>query len=449
MESKIPVEHREYIKTGISVAVDKVYRRIFQEEMSPDVQVFLKNLLFVGIGTAVSALTSIVFTVLGGRLLGPEEYGRFALVQSVAMFLYIPMLLGFHITATKFSSEKQDRRRQSDVLTAVSLLVLALVILCLLVYLLFSSYISRLFGISPDLYYFAIAFAGLFTFYSLTTSALRGLNRIRLYSIFQIVYSVCLLSFFGSFIFIQGLSFKAMVLPMLISFTVITLAIFILVLRKFTFGRVKVSIIKILSKYSLFVVVGCFSFEVYSNIDRIIISRFSSVADVGIYTAYYAASMNVAFLLWGIFNMVFFPTVTKYKNKGPILGKINKSIPYLIGLGIPLILLSQFVLLKLYGNQYETNLLWMVLFALTSVCLVIQGIYAWLLNAVGASGARIASLTALSVAVLNIVLNVLLVPRFGISGAAVSLLATYTASIIMVLKLGKPLILKGAEKTGA
>ena len=164
MGSGFPAHRWFDIMAGLLLTVDKVYRLVFREEMSSDARGFFKNLAFVGVGTAVSALTSIIFTVLGGRLLGPEEYGRFALVQSVAMFLYIPMLLGFHITAVKFTSEKQDFKRQSDIVTTVSLLVFALVVLGVLVYFSLSSYLSRLFGISTDLYYMAIAFAGIFTF---------------------------------------------------------------------------------------------------------------------------------------------------------------------------------------------------------------------------------------------------------------------------------------------
>ncbi len=46
-----------------------VYQRIFHEEMSADVKAFLKNLLYVGVGTIISTIFSMIFMILGGRIL--------------------------------------------------------------------------------------------------------------------------------------------------------------------------------------------------------------------------------------------------------------------------------------------------------------------------------------------------------------------------------------------
>jgi O-antigen/teichoic acid export membrane protein len=423
----------------------KAYRFVFREEVSTEMLAFVKNLLFVGTGTAISALISMAFNITGGRQLGPEEYGKFALIQSVAMFLYIPMLMGFHISMLKYTSEKLGTKRQADIVTSSYLLVAALIIIFTLIYLILMPFLISIFGIEPELYYLAIAFAVVFTFFTLTTSALRGLNRMRLFSIFQIAYSLLLISIFVVFLFSQGLSYKAMVFAMLISLAVITAIIIGVSIRRYILGRVKLAIAKILARYAIYLVVGCFSFEVYSNVDRIIIGRFLNIGDVGVYSAYYAASINVAFLFSGIFSMVFFPTVTRYKNKEQIYKKINKLMPYIIGLGIPGLAIAQFVILKLYGSQYEINLIWMILFALTGMSLIVQGIYAWLLNSVGSAGARISSITALIAAVLNIFINVILVANFGLVGAILSLLITYLAAIAIILKMGRPYFVKNGN----
>ena len=76
--------------------INIVYRKIFHEEISSEVEKFIKNLSYVGIGTIIASIFSFSYNILAGRWLGPSEYGTFTLIQSVAMFLYIPMLLGFH-----------------------------------------------------------------------------------------------------------------------------------------------------------------------------------------------------------------------------------------------------------------------------------------------------------------------------------------------------------------
>jgi len=54
-------------KRRIMKLVNKGYYIIFHEEISLEVQSFLKNLLFVGIATVLSTLCISIFNVMGGR----------------------------------------------------------------------------------------------------------------------------------------------------------------------------------------------------------------------------------------------------------------------------------------------------------------------------------------------------------------------------------------------
>jgi O-antigen/teichoic acid export membrane protein len=419
---------------------ERLYRRVFQEEMSAEARIFLKNLSYVVISGGLATLLSTVFMMLGGRLLGPEEYGKFVLIQSVALFLNLPMALGFNIGMLKYTSEKQDLNRQSNIILISYVFVFLLTSLSIIIFLILVTPLSHLFSISSDLFYFAIAFAGLYTFFNLTTSVLRGLNRMRLFSIFQVGYaSIILISFF-IFVMSSQISFRAMVYPMLFAYGITTIVVLFqivrIVWRSFKW-KFDIALVKILGKYAVFSFVGGLSYIFYTNIDRVMITKYRSLFEVGIYNSYYVASIYVGTLFLNMFTLVFFPTVSGYKNKGPVFKKINRSLPYLIGFGIPLLLISQFIVLKIYGNQYQINIIWMLLFAITSICMVIQLIYAWLLNSVGASGAALTSLTAVIAAVINVGLNLVLIPPFGITGAMISLMVTYLVAIIVVLSLGR------------
>jgi len=417
----------------------RLYGIIFKEQMTEDAETFLKNLLFVGIGTSVSTLLSTIFLILGGRLLGPNEYGKFILIQSVVNFLYLPMLFGFNIGVLKYTSEKSDLHYQFNVLAISYIGVFLLTILSIAIYVKFSSVFSHFFGISPDLFYTAIVFAVLYTFYTLTASALRGLNRMKAYSIFQIVYAVILLFSFSYFIIIKQLSFRAMVYPMLLAYGITTITIIIFIQRIVgIFKRIfDITLAKMLGKYAVATFIGGSSYIIYTNIDRIMLARYRSLSEVGFYSAYYAGSINIAMLIWGMFILVFFPTVSRYKNKGPVFKKINRVIPYLVVLGILSLLVCEFIVLKFYGKQYQLNIISMLLFAVTSIFMVIQGTYASLLNSIGTRGAIISSLTAIIAALVNIGLNLVLIPAFGINGAIISLMTSYSAALIVILLFGR------------
>jgi O-antigen/teichoic acid export membrane protein len=176
---------------------------------------------------------------------------------------------------------------------------------------------------------------------------------------------------------------------------------------------------------------------IVTNIDKLLINKYMSVSSVGIYLAYYMASMTVPEYLFRIFHSVFFPTVSKYEDKDKIYRKINKSIPYVSGWGFLFIFLGEFVILKLYGNKYPLDPLWMILFAVASICPFISGIYSWLLVSVGEHGARINAFSTVFIALVNIGLNIIFIPSMGIIGATISRIIGSIVYLTTILVLGR------------
>ncbi len=436
-------------RSGIRIAILKLvnlcYQRIFHEKMSLDVQTFFKNLLFVGVATVISTLCTSIFNILGGRSLGPQEYGKFILIQSVAMFLYFPMELGFNTAMLKYTSEKNDYQRQSNIIKGTLILVVLFTTVSIAFYISIATPLSHLFSISINLFYLAITFAALFVFFTLTTSVVRGLNRMRAYSVLQMVYGAIILISFLVFLFNHRLSFETMVFPMLLAYISVAVSIYFIFIRKLARWKFDISTAKMLWRFSIFSAIGGLSYTFYTNIDRIMIGRYLPVGDVGIYAAYYTASINVAGLFWGMFNMVYFPTISGYKNKGTIFFRINKFIPFLISLGIPFLIICEYIVLKLYGARYSLNIFWILLFSITSICVVVDGLYGWLLQAIGLYGAKICSIAAVVIAVVNAGLNLILIPNFGIAGAIICLMISYMVSIIIKLTWGRSYLLKGEE----
>lgn len=413
------------------------YERIFHEKMSDDVKNFFKNLSYVGLGTIIATVFSFIFNILAGRILGPSGYGEFTLVQSVAMFLYIPMLLGFGTAMVKYNAEKKDYNRQRSIISTTYILVFIFMIISIFVYSLFPSQISNLFSVSEELFYLSVVFSVLFVFYTLTTSTLRGLHEMKKYAIFQPIYGIILLSVFLVFIFINFISFKSMLFSIFLAYGA-TGGIILAFIRKYIRFEFDRSWADRLTRYGSYAIIGGVSFAFYTNIDKILINKYMTVADIGIYGAYYFASMNVAGLFSGIFNTVFFPTASKYEDKRSIFKKINKFIPYLIGLGIPCVLLSEFIILKLYGGEYPINFRLMLMFAATSILVVWYGIYAWLFNSEGIRGVRLTLSGTIMIAISNVLLNIHLIPLFGLYGAIGSTAVSFSIGLcIVTLRRGK------------
>lgn len=426
----------DFIFDKLTRIVTYFYEKILHEKMSDDVKKFVKNLSYVGFGTIIAVIFSFTFNILAGRILGPSGYGEFTLVQSIAMFLIIPMLLGFETSMVKYTSENGDLKRQRSIISITYIFVFIFMVVSISIYYLFSSQISKIFSVPIGFFYLSIIFATFYVFYMLTTDTLRGLHEMKKYAILQPVYSITLLITFLVFIIINIISFKSMIFSICLAYGV-TGGIILVFIRKYLRFEFDKTWANKLSRYSVLALIGGLTFVFYTNIDKILINKYMAISDVGIYKAYSYSFLTFLSLCLGIFITVFFPFASKSKNKDIIFRRINKFVPFIIIFGLPVMIGSGIVILMLFGTEYTFNLSLALLFGIAGICIFINSIYSWLMNAVGRKGIRLTSLAAIIIALANIFLNILLIPIMGIKGAIIATIISYILSFIIILSKRK------------
>jgi O-antigen/teichoic acid export membrane protein len=159
------------------------------------------------------------------------------------------------------------------------------------------------------------------------------------------------------------------------------------------------------------------------------------VSNVGIYWAYNFSFYAVIFLFYSIFVTAFFPIACMCQDKGMLFKRINKIVLLLIVFGWPFVLVSGYIILKMYGTAYPFNLPLSLLFATAGICTTVEQLYGQLVCSVGVNGAKIESYATVILAVLNVILNFLLIPILGLTGAILATIISYLFAIgIMVLK---------------
>jgi O-antigen/teichoic acid export membrane protein len=425
------------IKGLVTKLTGTVYRRVFNQEMSPAEGDFLRSLSWVGVGSLISAALGAVFSILGGRLLGPEEYGKFTLVQSVAMFLYIPMLMGFDIAMLKYNAEKSELARQKSIVSTAYIIIIVFAVISVAVMLLFAQPLARVFAATPELFCLSVYFAVLYAFLTLGQTTLRSVDRMRAFALSQPMYAVILLIAFALLLLLGRRSFGAMVYPNLIAFAITGLVIHLLYNRQYFSFHFDTAWARTLTRFAFAYIVAGISYVIYSNIGKIIIAHYMTVADVGIYGAYFTATMNIASILLGIFNMVFLPTASRYTDKRPLLHHFNRLVPLIVVLGIPLIIGIGYLILLLYGGGYPFNILWLALFAVTAVSFIIRGFYISLSTSEGPRGALLSSVSGVTTALVSLGLCLILVPAIGIAGAMVAAIAGYLIGMVVILWRGR------------
>jgi len=411
------------------------YERIFHEEVSVDVEKFIKNLSYMGIGTIIASVFGFSFNILAGRWLGPSEYGSFTLVQSVAMFLYIPMMMGFHAALVKYNTEKIDFLRQRSIISTTFIIITLFTLVSLVIYFIFSKQIMNIFSISKEIFYFAVVFAVLFVFYTIMTETMRSLHRLKEYSLFNPIFSIILFFSFLAFIFVfKDPSFKSPLFSMLLAYG-ITGGILLAFLRKYIRPEFNWQWAKKFQSFSRYSLISVISFVFYTNFGKIVINMYLPVSNLGIYWAYNYSFTAIIFLFYSIFVTVFFPVASMCQDKGMLYRRVNKIVFLVIIIGWPFALISGYILLKMYGTGYPFNLPLSLLFATAAICITVEQLYGQLVCSVGVNGAKIESFATIVLAGVNVILNFLLIPMLGLAGAIIALIISYLFPIgIMVFK---------------
>ncbi len=424
------------MKNALDKFILVIYKIIFREKPTPAVDNFLKSLSFVGMGFGISAVLGLATQILAGRILGPSEYGKYALIQAVASFLCLPMLMGISTALIKYGAEKDNFDDQKKIISTSYLLFLIFSAVFIAIFLIFSHTISYILNMSFELLVYSVIFSFFFSFYMISISIMQGLKKMKILSILQIIYGISGIVAFLLFIFFKFLSFRAILFSSLINYSIVFIAIIIIFRKYFCFNLDK-NLAKKFLKYGLYTSIFSLAAVIYFNFDRIWINKLFGATQVGIYGSYYLAFITTSVYLFNTFNLVFFPMISGIKDKEVIYKKINKRIWRLSILFFLLILLMGTIIVKLYGHKYQFNFLLCLLFSGAAVVLLINALYVWCANSFGTEGAKTTSIAAIVTAIVNIVANIIFIPILGFFGAVISIILSYIVSIIIVISRKK------------
>jgi O-antigen/teichoic acid export membrane protein len=411
--------------------VNSIFEKVLNKKISNDMGKFLNNLSYVTIGTIISTMVVFFFNIIAGRLLGPSNYGQFTLIKSIATIMSIPMLLGINTAMVKYNSEKIDFIRQRNIISTTYVFVFMFTLISTIIYFLFASQVMNFAHISQDIYFYSIIFAILFASYMLTTNTLQGLHKLKTLSLLRPVYSFVLLVSLFVFLYVGNVSFEAMLFANYIAYVIVCGFIFIIINKYLKFRFVKCCAKKLIT-YGYLNMFTSISFVLYMNIDKILINKYMLIEDVGIYNAYYNSSVNIVTVLVGIVVTVLFPTISMRSDKKSTLIFFNKCVPYLVVFGLILVTICEYILLKFYGSNYPIDIQLMILFSLTSILFGWYDIYAWIFNSLGIKGVKMTMVGTGSISIVDILLNIYLIPKYGINGAIGATALAYCIGIIVV-----------------
>jgi len=409
----------------------QIYERVIGEKTSVEINHFFRNIIYVSIGTFLGSGCFFIFNISAGRILGPTQYGKFALINSIAMFMSVPMIFGISTSMVKYNSEKKDISRGKKIISTSYILLSIFTAISLCIYYLFSNMIADYFLTSNELIYLSMIFAFSYVLNTISIDTLRGLHELKIVSIIRSAFGIILLLSLAITVLFGNFSLKTMLGSTYVAYLLTSLLTLPLVYKYFKL-EFSISWAKELLEYGTFGLFSNTAFILYTNVGKILINKYMLVDQLGIYSAYTTSSTSIFGVFSVILMTVLFPTLSKYEDKTMVVKKINKFIPYIVSLGILFAITTLYLTLSLFGEKYPLNFLLILFFSVASVLYLCYEIYAWTFNSIGIRGIKLTMFGTTTVAVVNLVLSLYLIPRYGLHGAIGATAIAYLIGIIII-----------------
>lgn len=382
------------------------------------------------IGTALGFLIVLVLA----RFLGAESLGLYFLGVALLTILGIPSRLGLHMGSLRFvsifNSEKNNEKVKGVIIISLLLSFQSGLIIAIIIYSL-NGFIANYFFHYDDmaivirLFSFAIPFYSSFLVAAFIALGFKAAKYHAYTS--NLLNPIINLALIVLFILIFGLSLNEAILAKILSYVFIFFIAIFYIYKIFPalfdrrikpiYGTSK------LLRFSLPLVGTNFLQYLIMWTDIFLIGFFLTPSDVGIYRTSVEVSLFLI-LIFGAFNTIFAPFAADLYHKKEInkldgIFKITtKWIFYLtIPIFIIIISLSQEIL-KIFGPEFILGSNVLILLAVSQFINASTGNVAMALIMSGRE--KLELLNTLLIASINIILNILLIPIYGIFGAAIS-----------------------------
>ena len=385
----------------------------------------------------ISVASIAIFT----RLFDSLDYGRYALVISTTTITIMLLSGWIGQSVLRYLPRFKAEERLGEFVVKLAVVVAGVVLVATIVALL----VKTVFGPRLGAYAPFLLAAWLLVLAEIVFSSLGSAYQANMmskdYTIFKVTGSVLRLSLALLYVLYVTRDIKALVLAGAVAQLVLVIPMAV----RFGVGRhlrmrarpMDPAFLKMLAAYGIPMMGWMIASQVLALSDRFVIAAFRSDSEVGIYSATYnLVSMGFG-LVSGPILIACYPIIISAWERGN-----RKEIPalltafsryYLLAV-LPIVLtlsvFSREIVSILLGSDFREGY--------TIVPFVIAGVAAWGLSMVGHKGLEILEKTGLMLrlvgiaAGLNIVLNLVVVPRYGYQGAAATTMISYLSYPVMV-----------------
>lgn len=390
---------------------------------------FTKDVTSTFITQVITLILGLFTTIIIARILGPEKRGIYSLAILLPSLLITFSNLGigtataFHIGKKKYSLNKIFG---NNIIFSVLISALA-IFLGLIVISFFGDALFA--GIKKEYLFLGLLLIPFQIFITLIVSIFWGLQKITEYNFINLLINFIFSALIGILLLGFHLGIKATIIAQIISFLPAGILLFFWVKKKTDGISLKFdkSYFKDSLKYGGKVYLSDLSSFLHYRIDIFLINIFINPLAVGLYSIATAMAEKFWFISTSVAR-AFFPKVSSETDENRLkefTPLVCRNTLFVTFLGIIFVLfISRWIIILLFSEAYLNSIQ-----SFNVLLIGMISISGWNILAndlMGRGRPEINTYLTIGSVILNIILNIFLIPRFGIIGAAWATAISYT-----------------------
>ena len=380
--------------------------------------------LLYGLAKAATLFTQMI----GGRWLGPAEYGRANLAAAAAAYLQILPMLGFPTALGKLlASETDDQRRARIVSTALTGFAVWLA-LTLPAMAAAHRALEGALGMPGNLFALSALFASATAVYTVVASPLLGLKRFAHRGLVEAVYGFSAPVLMFLFFLLKGPTHESMIFALSAALALgATYSLW--PMRRYLRPVFEPAAFAGVLRYASVATLNLLAAACVLAPARMLLHRHSTPEAVGLFSAYFTATIQVSLALLYMLQSALVPLASDEAGQREAWDAYRRAALPVGAASFLLFFGAGAAALAAFGHQYPLDVVWLAAFALAAALALAHGAASALLSARDFEGLCASVGGGLLAGLGNAALASWLIPSWGVPGAAVSLIVSFTAGL--------------------
>ena len=417
----------------MNTTVARIANKFFNKEVDIHLREIIKGSIIFFNLRILGMVAFYAFTLLVTRTLGASAWGIFALCLTVLQITSVVGRLGLDTALLRFiaqyNAQGKGATARSIYLKSVSLVIPFSLFLSVILYFTAPVLSVKVFGkeyLTPYIRLMALAVVPFVLVY-INSESLRAFKKIKEYTIFQTLlpFLIALFSLGVFFAYLYIRTTEAVIYAYIIGIGVAFLLSSAFLRREFVKvnGTKETVPLKYILSVSFPMLISSSLFMIMSWIDTIMLGMWRTPEEVGIYNVAVRLSMIASFTLVAI-NSIAAPKFAEFWGKGDLEGLkrvAQQSTKLIFWTSAPVLILYLIFpkwFMGLFGDEFRSGALVLVILTIGQFINSVSGSVGYILQMTGKQKAF--QNVILIATFINIILNALLIPEYGIYGAAVA-----------------------------